>query len=262
MPRFCANLSFLFTELPFPERFAAAARAGFRGVEYLFPYDWPAADIAAWLREAGLEQVLFNLPAGDWAAGERGYACHPGREAEFRAGLELALDYAAVLGCTRLHALAGLRPEGIPEAELEATFLENMRGAADTCARQGVTLLMEPINSRVDMPGYWLDTPARAFALQALAGREELLVQLDLYHAQVMAGDLARSLEAQLARIGHIQVADNPGRQEPGTGEIHYPYLFALLDRLGYQGWVGCEYRPRAGTEAGLGWLRPWQAEA
>lgn len=262
MPRFCANLSFLFTELPFPERFAAAARAGFRGVEYLFPYDWPAADIAVWLREAGLEQVLFNLPAGDWAAGERGYACHPGREAEFRAGLELALEYAAALGCTRLHALAGLRPAGVSEAELEATFLENMGAAADACARQGVTLLMEPINSRVDMPGYWLDTPARAFALQAQAGREGLLVQLDLYHAQVMAGDLARTLETQLARIGHIQVADNPGRQEPGTGEIHYPYLFALLDRLGYQGWVGCEYRPRAGTEAGLGWLRPWQTEA
>lgn len=259
MPKFCANLSFLFTELPFPERFAAAARAGFKGVEYLFPYEWPAEVVAGWLRQAGLTQVLFNLHAGDWVGGERGYACHPGREAEFKASVIQALEYAAALGCTRLHALAGLAPAGVAESELEASFRRNLGEAAEACARQGVSLLIEPINSRVDMPGYWLDTPAKAFALQRAIGHPNLKVQLDLYHAQVMAGDLVRTLENHLPAIGHIQVADNPGRHEPGTGEIHYPYLFALLDRLAYPGWVGCEYKPRAGTEAGLGWLTPWR---
>lgn len=255
MLRFCANLSFLFTEQPFPERFAAAAAAGFKGVEYLFPYDWPAAQLAGWLEAAGLSQVLFNLPAGDWAAGERGLACHPGREAEFAASLALALEYAEVLGCRRLHALAGLRPAGVPEVELEAVFLHNMAHAAESCARQGVTLLIEPINSRVDMPGYWLDTPAKAFALQQKLNHAQLLVQLDLYHAQIMAGDLSRILEQHLHQIGHIQVADNPGRHEPGTGEIHYPYLLQRLEALGYQGWIGCEYKPERDTLSSLDWL-------
>lgn len=259
MPRFCANLSFLFTDQPFPERFAAAARAGFRGVEYLFPYDHPASEIRRWLEAAELTQVLFNLPPGDWAAGERGLACHPGREAEFREGLELALDYARSLGCTRLHALSGLALPDVPPAQLEATYRANMQVAARRCAEAGVTLLMEPINSKVDMPGYWLDQPAQAFALQQFIGEPNLLVQLDLYHAQIMAGDLARTLEKHLPAIGHIQVADNPGRHEPGTGEIHYSYLFQRLDELGYQGWVGCEYKPRGSTEAGLGWLAPWR---
>ncbi|MGB4467444.1 MAG: 2-oxo-tetronate isomerase [Azovibrio sp.] len=258
MPRFCANLSFLFTELPFPQRFAAAARAGFRGVEYLFPYDHPAEYLRAWLEEAGLTQVLFNLPPGDWAAGERGLACHPGREAEFQQGLALALDYARILNCTRLHALAGLALPGVAPERLEATYRANMQAAARRCAAAGVTLLMEPINSKVDMPGYWLDQPARAFALQQAIGEPNLLVQLDLYHAQVMAGDLARTVEAHLPAIGHIQVADNPGRHEPGSGEIHYPYLFRRLDALKYPGWVGCEYKPQGDTEAGLGWLLPW----
>ncbi|MEY2632143.1 MAG: hypothetical protein RIR00_797 [Pseudomonadota bacterium] len=262
MPRFCANLSFLFTEVDFPARFEQAARAGFRGVEYLFPYAWPREEIAAWRREAGVEQVLFNLPAGDWAAGERGYACHPGREAEFRAGLEQALDYAAALGCRRLHALAGLAPAGASEAAIRATFCSNLGWAAQACARHGVQLLIEPINSRIDMPGYWLDTPAKAFQLQAEIAQPNLAVQLDLYHAQVMAGDLARTLAAELPRIGHIQIADNPGRNEPGTGEINYPFLFAELDRLGYAGWVGCEYKPRQGTLDGLGWFAPWRAGA
>ncbi|HJW23883.1 MAG TPA: hydroxypyruvate isomerase [Rhodocyclaceae bacterium] len=256
MPKFCANLSFLFTEAPFPERFSRAAAAGFRGVEYLFPYDYPPQDLAGWLEEAGVEQVLFNLPAGDWAAGERGVACLPGRETEFRAGVEQALAYAEALGCRRLHCLAGLRPGGVDEETVRATYVANLRHAADRLAGVGARLLIEPINSRVDMPGYWLDTPDKAFELLEEIGRPNVAVQYDIYHAQVMAGDLARTIEANLGRIGHFQVADNPGRHEPGTGEINYPYLFDLLDRLGYDGWVGCEYKPKAGTEAGLGWFR------
>lgn len=255
MPKFCANLTFLFTEVPFPERFARAAAAGFRGVEYLFPYDHPPEAVAGWLKAAGLEQVLFNLPAGDWAAGERGLACQPGREAEFDAGIELALTYAEALGCRRLHCLAGLGPEGIPEDAVRATYVANLRRCADRLAAKGIALLIEPINSRVDMPGYWLDTPAKAFELLSEIAHPNVAVQYDIYHAQVMAGDLARTIEANLQRIGHFQVADNPGRHEPGTGEINYPYLFALLDRLGYDGWVGCEYKPRAATESGLAWM-------
>ncbi|HZX31219.1 MAG TPA: hydroxypyruvate isomerase [Rhodocyclaceae bacterium] len=255
MPKFCANLSFLFADVSFPERFARAAAAGFKGVEYLFPYDHPPEAIAGWLRDAGLEQVLFNLPAGDWAGGDRGLACRPGREEEFDAGVELALEYAQVLGCRRLHCLAGLRPAGVDEAEVRRTYVANLRRCVDRMAGAGIQVLIEPINSRVDMPGYWLDTPAMAFDLLEEIGRPNVAVQYDIYHAQVMAGDLARTIEANLGRIGHFQVADNPGRNEPGTGEINYPYLFALLDRLGYAGWVGCEYKPKAGTEEGLGWM-------
>lgn len=255
MPKFCANLSFLFTEVPFPERFARAAAVGFRGVEYLFPYEHAPQDIAAWLRDAALEQVLFNLPAGDWAAGERGLACHPGRESEFHEGVERALAYAEGLGCRRLHCLAGLAPAGVGEEELRATYVANLRHVADCFAAIGAQILIEPINSRVDMPGYWLDTPVKALELLDEIGRPNVALQYDIYHAQVMAGDLARTIEANIGRIGHFQVADNPGRHEPGSGEINYPYLFALIDRLGYQGWIGCEYKPAAGTEEGLGWL-------
>ncbi|RKT50030.1 hydroxypyruvate isomerase [Azonexus fungiphilus] len=255
MPKFAANLSFLFAEQPFPERFARAAAAGFAGVEYLFPYAWPAAEIAGWLRDAGLQQVLFNLPPGDWAAGERGIACLPGREKEFAAGVEQALAYAEALGCRRVHCLAGLRPAGVDEARLTATYIANLRHAADRFAALGASVLIEPINSRIDMPGYWLDDVGRAFSLCAAVDRDNVRVQLDLYHAQIIQGDLARTIEANLERIGHIQIADNPGRHEPGSGEINYPFLFALLDRLGYAGWVGCEYQPMTTTEAGLAWL-------
>jgi hydroxypyruvate isomerase len=254
MPKFAANLSFLFADAPFPERFQRAAAAGFAGVEYLFPYDYPAAEIAGWLTGHGLEQVLFNLPAGDWAVGERGLACLPGRRGEFVDGVERALDYAVQLDCTRVHCMAGLRPAGHDEAELEATYVANLRFAAERFATAGATVLIEPINSRIDMPGYWLDDLARGFRLLEAIDRPNVRLQYDIYHAQIMAGDLARTLEANLGRIGHIQIADNPGRHEPGTGEINYPFLFALLDRLGYAGWVGCEYKPLAGTEAGLGW--------
>jgi hydroxypyruvate isomerase len=254
MPKFAANLSFLFTEVPFEQRFARAAAAGFAGVEYLFPYDYTAQAVAAWLQAAQVEQVLFNLPPGDWAAGERGIACLPDRRGEFAESVEVALDYAMVLDCTRVHCMAGRRPVGVDEAVIEATYVANLRHAADRFATIGAMVLIEPINSRIDMPGYWLDDIDQAFRLQAAVDRDNVKVQLDLYHAQVIAGDLARTLETRLGAIGHVQIADNPGRHEPGTGEIHYPFLFGLLDRLGYDGWVGCEYRPSTTTDASFGW--------
>jgi hydroxypyruvate isomerase len=255
MPKFAANLSLLFTDVPFCERFARATAAGFTGVEYLFPYEYPAADIADWLRANDLEQVLFNLSAGDWAAGERGLACLPHRQGEFAESVEQALGYAVALDCRRLHCMAGLRPAGASEAELTEAFVANLRFAADRLATVGVTVMIEPINSRVDMPGYWLDDVAKGFRLLEAVDRSNVKLQYDIYHAQIIAGDLARTLEANIDRIGHIQIADNPGRHEPGSGEINYPFLFGLLDRLGYDGWVGCEYKPLMTTEAGLGWL-------
>lgn len=255
MPKFAANLSFLFADAPFPARFKRAAAAGFKGVEYLFPYDYPAHDVAEWLRNNDLEQVLFNLPPGDWAAGERGLACLPQRQGEFAESVEQALNYAMLLDCERLHCMAGLRPVGVGEAELEATYIANLRYAADRFATIGATVMIEPINSRIDMPGYWLDSIEQGFRLLQAVDRSNVKLQYDIYHAQIIAGDLARTLEANLHRIGHIQIADNPGRHEPGTGEINYPFLFETLDRLGYDGWVGCEYKPLTTTEAGLGWL-------
>jgi len=255
MPKFAANLSFLFADVPFPARFARAAAAGFAGVEYLFPYAWPAAGIASWLRDAGLQQVLFNLPPGDWDAGERGIACLPGREKEFAAGVDTALVYAQALDCRQVHCMAGLRPAGADDAALTATYVANLRHAADRFAGIGATVLIEPINSRIDMPGYWLDDIRHAVALLDAIDRPNVRLQLDLYHAQIIQGDLARCIEANIERIGHLQIADNPGRHEPGSGEINYPFLFALLDRLAYAGWVGCEYKPLTTTEAGLGWL-------
>jgi len=260
MPRFCANLGFLFTEVDFEQRFERAARAGFRGVEYMAPYEHDPAQLHRLLQECGLTQVLFNLPAGDWAAGERGIAALPGREAEFREGVERAIGYAQELGCSRVNALAGIPPVGCDEAEVLATFVSNLRYAAPRLATAGVRLLIEPINSRVDMPGFWLDTPKKALSLMAAVGEPNLWLQYDIYHAQIMEGDLARTIENNITRIDHFQLADNPGRHEPGTGEINYPYLFSLIDRLGYDGWIGCEYRPAAETVAGLGWAAPWLA--
>lgn len=255
MPKFAANLSLLFTELPFLERFGAAARCGFRGVECQFPYAWDKHAIAAELARHGLELVLHNLPAGDWGAGERGIACLPGREAEFREGVGLALDYALTLGCHRLNCLAGIAPPGLAEAELRRTMVANLRYAAAELARADVALLVEPINTR-DMPGFWLNRSRPALELIAEARAPNLFLQFDAYHMQVMEGDLAHSLQANLPRIGHVQIADNPGRHEPGTGEINYRFLLPFLDRIGYTGWVGCEYHPAAGTEAGLSWMR------
>jgi len=256
MLKFAANLSFLFVDAPFNERFERAAKAGFQGVEYLFPYEWPAQVLGEMLESFGLQQVLFNLPPGNWDAGERGLGCLPDRQDEFRQGVELALNYAVSLKCRRVHCMAGLRPEGGSEAVLERTYIENLRYAADRMATQGIELTIEPINSRIDMPGYWLDSIEKALLLIKRVDRKNVKLQLDLYHAQIIQGDLARTIEANLPLIAHIQIADNPGRHEPGTGEINYPYLFSLLSQVGYSGWIGCEYKPKALTEQGLGWMQ------
>ena len=269
MPRFTANLSMLYNELAFLDRFAAAARDGFAGVEYLFPYDYPAQTLAQQLRTHGLEQVLFNAPPGDWAAGERGLACHPGREAQFRDGMAQALAYAQALRCERVHVMAGLEPAGVSLQQAERTYVGNLRWAAAQAARCGVRLQIEPINGR-DMPGYFLQHQAQAHALLEAVGADNVQVQMDLYHCQIMEGDLAMALRRYLptGRVGHLQIAGVPERHEPDEGEVHYPYLFGLIRELSaagcYDGWVGCEYRPRrsgaGGTTEGLGWLRQWRS--
>jgi hydroxypyruvate isomerase len=259
MPRFAANLSMMYTEVPFLDRFAAAARDGFEAVEYLFPYDHTPAEIAERLRAHGLTQALFNLPPGDWAAGERGLACLPGREAEFAASVDKAIEYALATDCKKLHAMAGLVPAGADSAALRATYVANLRAAAAQLAPLGITLLIEPINSR-DMPGYYLNWQQQGHDVLAEVSASNLLVQMDFYHCQIMEGDLTRRLEKHWAGVGHIQIAGVPDRHEPDGGEVHFPYLFDRLDQLGYTGFVGCEYRPKAGTSAGLGWLRRYQA--
>lgn len=254
MPAFCANLTMLFTELPFLDRFEAAAKAGFKGVEFLFPYEFPADVLAARLKEHGLSQALHNMPAGNWAAGERGIAILPDRVEEFRAAVETTMAYATALGCPNVNCLAGIAPAGADRALLETTLIANLRFAAEALKGAGVRLLIEPINS-MDIPGFFLNTSAQALDIVERVGSDNLFLQYDIYHMQIMEGDLARTMEKHLAMIPHIQIADNPGRHEPGTGEINYPFLFAHLDRIGYRGWVGCEYRPKTTTEAGLGWF-------
>ncbi|UXZ54289.1 hydroxypyruvate isomerase [Halomonas sp. 7T] len=254
MSKFAANLSMLFTEVDFLDRFKAAADAGFKGVEYLFPYDYPAADIKQRLDANGLSQVLFNLPAGDWGAGERGIACHPDRVDEFRAGVDKAIEYAKVLGNTQVNCLVGIKPDGVSDAKAHETVIENLRFAAEKLKAAGILLIAEPINTR-DIPGFFLNRTEQALALFDEVGSDNLKLQYDIYHMQIMEGDLAPTIEKHFARIAHVQLADNPGRHEPGTGEINYPFLFAHLERLGYDGWIGCEYKPKAGTTQGLGWL-------
>jgi hydroxypyruvate isomerase len=255
MPKFAANLTMLFNELDFTERFAAAAKAGFKGVEYLFPYAYRKEQLAEHLARHGLVQVLHNLPAGDWAKGERGIACLPDRTDEFRAGVRQAIDYATALGCRQVNCLAGIAPLSVTGEELRKTLVANLRFAATALGEAGIRLLVEPINTR-DIPGFYLCRTAQALELIDEVGSENLFLQYDIYHMQIMEGDLARTLEASLPRIAHVQLADNPGRNEPGTGEINYPFLFRHLDRIGYRGWIGCEYKPRGATEAGLSWLR------
>ena len=255
MPRFAANLTMLFTEQPFLDRFERAARAGFKGVEFLFPYAFDAAEIRERLDRHGLELVLHNLPAGDWAAGERGIACHPDRVDEFRAGVGRAIAYATALGAPQLNCLVGRMPDGVSEHAMRATLVDNLRHAAQRLGDAGLRLLVEPIN-RFDIPGFWLHRTDQALALLDEVGADNLFMQYDLYHAQRTEGELAGTLSRHLARIGHVQIADNPGRHEPGTGEIHYPFLFGHLDRLGYAGWIGCEYKPVASTELGLDWIQ------
>lgn len=255
MPKFAANLSMMFNEVPFPERFAAAAKAGFKAVEFLFPYDYPVADVARWLTDNNLKSALFNMPPGDWAAGERGIASLPGREAEFRAGVAKALEYALAMGTPTIHAMAGLMPADADRNTYRATFVENIRYAAKELAKHGLMLVIEPINNR-DMPGYFLNTQAEGHAIRKEIGEPNLKVQMDFYHAQIMEGDLSVALKENFDSVGHIQIASVPDRHEPDEGEVNYPHLFRLLDKLGYTGWVGCEYRPRGKTEDGLGWTK------
>ncbi len=266
MPRFAANLSMLYNEHDFLDRFGAAARDGFEGVEYLFPYAHPAAEIAQRLRDHGLQQVLFNAPPGDWDKGERGLACLPGREAEFREGFARALAYAEALDCPRIHVMAGLLPQGQTKDALRPVYLDNLRWAADQAGRAGRKVLIEPINTR-DIPGFFLNRQDEAHAIVEAIGSPHLQVQFDLYHCQIVEGDVAAKIRQYLptGRVGHFQIAGVPERHEPDIGELHHPYLFAVIDEVaaqcGWQGWVGCEYRPKRGavprgTSDGLGWLR------
>ena len=265
MPRFAANLSLLYSEFDFLDRFEAAAKDGFKAVEFLFPYAFDVREIAARLKANDLQQLLFNAPPGDWDAGERGLACLPAREAEFQSGLGRALDYAAALNCPRIHVMAGLLPAGSTATDLQTTYTERLRWAAKQAAGCGVEILIEPINTR-NMPGYFLNRQDQAHAVLMEVGAPNLKVQMDLYHCQIVEGDVATKLRQYLptGSVGHIQIAGVPERHEPDLGEINYPYLFTLIDELGYSGWIGCEYHPArgaqpGGTSAGLGWLKPWR---
>ena len=256
MPKFAANLTMLFTELPFLARFQAAATAGFDAVELQFPYGFDKAVIAETARGAGVRVILHNLPSGDWNSGERGIACLPDRVAEFRAGVATAINYATALGCSRLNCLAGLTIDGVDPARQRAVLIDNLRFAAAALADADLQLVLEPVND-IDVPRFFLPTTQLALAVIDEVGAPNLHLQYDLYHQQRMGGELAATLESHFDRIGHIQLADNPGRHEPGTGEINYPYLFNRIDALGYTGWIGCEYKPAATTIAGLTWLAP-----
>jgi hydroxypyruvate isomerase len=245
----------MFNEHDFPNRFAAAAKAGFDAVEFLFPYDYSPAEVAQWHKENNLKNVLFNLPPGDWAAGERGIAALPGREAEFRTGVAKAIEYALALGTPQLHMMAGLVPAGSDMAIHRKTYLENMKFAAQALAKHNLNLLLEPINTR-DMPGYFLNTQVQAHQLRVESGEPNVKVQMDFYHAQIMEGDLAETFKKYFKDIGHTQIASVPKRNEPDDGEVNYPYLYQLLDEMGYEGYVGCEYRPKGKTEDGLAWFK------
>ena len=258
MPRFAANLSMMFNEVPFLDRFALAAKAGFKGVEFLFPYEHPAAEIAARLKDNGLQQVLFNAPAGDFAKGERGMAAIPGKQAAFRDSIKLALEYATTLACPRLHIMAGLKPEGVAHDTLTAVYGANLAYAAEECAKVSVKPIIEPINHR-DIPGFFLNTTDQAAAIIAAVGPEKLGMQFDLYHCQITEGDVVKRVEKHLPLIAHMQVADTPGRHEPGTGEVNWPFVFKTIDALGFRGWIGCEYRPAGETLAGLSWFAPYK---
>jgi hydroxypyruvate isomerase len=259
MPRFAANLSMLYPQHDFLDRFAAAAADGFDAVEFLFPYDYSAQELKQRLSDNGLVQALFNAPPGDWAAGERGIASLPGREEEFRTGVARALEYAHVLGNDRIHVMAGLLPNEALRERHQAVYLENLAFAAQQAAEAGITVLIEPINTR-DMPGFFLNRQDQAQAICKAVGADNLKVQFDFYHCQIVEGDVASKLRRDFAGVGHIQIAGVPDRHEPNLGELNYPYLFELIDQLGYTGWVGCEYRPKGDTSAGLQWLRDWQA--
>lgn len=257
MPQFAANLSMMYTEVPFIERFAACARDGFRAVEFLFPYAFAPESLRAELDRHGLRQVLFNAPPGDFDKGERGISSLPGREEEFHQGIDTAIRYAQVLGCPRIHVMAGLVQDERQRSSQRQRFIDSLGYAARRCAEHGLTVLIEPINTR-DIPGYLLNTQADAHDIVAAVGADNLKVQMDLYHCQIVEGDVAMKIRQYAGRFGHVQIAGVPQRHEPDIGEVNYPYLFQVLDEIGYDGWIGCEYRPRGGTSEGLGWIRRW----
>jgi len=259
MPKFAANITMLWNELDFLDRFGAAAKAGFKGIEYLFPYPYSKEQLAERLAAHKLTQVLHNLPPGDWAKGERGIACLPDRVGEFQDSVGRAIEYATALSCKRVNCLAGIAPHGADAATLRETLVVNLKFAAAKLKASGIRLLIEPINTR-DIPGFYLKHSKQALDLIAAVGSDNLSLQYDIYHMQIMEGDLAPTIEKHLAQIAHMQLADNPGRHEPGTGEINYPFLFEFIDRLGYDGWIGCEYKPKTTTTEGLGWIRPYLA--
>lgn len=260
MPKFAANLSMMFNELPFLDRFAAARAAGFEAVEFLFPYEFPAAEIARRLKDNGLQNVLFNAPPGDWNAGERGTACLPERRGEFREGIKKALDYSAALDCPRLHVMAGLAPAGAKRDTLLAAYAASLDFAAEECGKAGVKPVIEPINHR-DIPGFFLNTTAEAVSVIEALGPERVGLQFDLYHCQITEGDVTRRAQELLPFIAHMQVADTPGRNEPGTGEVRWDFVFDAIDAMGFRGWIGCEYRPKGETLAGLGWWQKYRGQ-
>jgi hydroxypyruvate isomerase len=256
MPRFCANLSMLFTEVDFMDRFDRAAMTGFKAVEYMFPYPFDAQRLADALKINNLKQVLFNLPAGNWDAGERGIAVLPDRRREFEEGVAKAILYAKALDCSLINCLAGLRPPGVPDSEVRDVLASNLRFAADALAQHGIRLLVESLNTR-DIPGFYLSRTADVLALMREINHSNIYYQYDVYHMQVMEGNITATIRNNIKSIGHIQIADNPGRHEPGTGEINYPNLFRFIDEAGYTGFIGCEYKPLTTTEEGLGWIKP-----
>ena len=259
MPRFAANLSMMFNEVPFLDRFAAARKAGFEGVEFLFPYDFSTSELRTRLVGEGLTQALFNMPPGNWGAGERGLASLPGRQSEFREGVKKALDYAAALDCRHVHCMAGIVPADVSPVTAAAVYAANLAWATEQARPAGLKLVIEPINHR-DMPGYFLNTQAQGAAVVDAIGRDRLGLQFDVYHVQITEGDITKRMERYMPVIAHIQVADVPDRNEPGTGEIGWDYVFRRMDELGYQGWVGCEYRPAGDTVAGMGWRQRFTA--
>lgn len=261
MPKFAANLSMMFNEVPFLERFGAAAAAGFKAVEFLFPYDYETEALDARLMESNLVIALFNMPPGDWGAGERGITSIPGREAEFRAGVDRAVAYATKLRVPKVHAMAGIPPASADPAACRATLIENLKFAAARLAEHNITLVLEAINTR-DMPGFFVSTQAQSAEICAAVEAPNLKMQMDCYHMQVMEGDIAMRLRRYASQCGHIQIAGAPDRHEPDTGEIRYEYLFGVMDEIGYEGWVGCEYRPAGKTADGLGWFRRTSAAA
>ncbi|MBL8419913.1 MAG: hydroxypyruvate isomerase [Dechloromonas sp.] len=257
MPKFAANLTMLFNEIDFTDRFKAAAEAGFRGVEYLFPYAYPKEQLVELLSRNSLTQVLHNLPAGDWAGGERGIAVLPDRIGEFQDGVGKAIEYAKALGCKQVNCLSGIAPAGVDADKLRETFVSNIRFAGQQLQNHGIKLLVEAINT-FDIPGFYVSRTQQTLDLINAAGVENIFVQYDIYHMQRMEGELAATIKKNLPRIAHMQLADNPARNEPGTGEINYPFLFDYIDKLGYDGWIGCEYKPAAKTIDGLGWVKPY----